>query len=110
MAGSEGKPWVQMLWDAGVGGPTRTACLLAGCDLQTSGVKRNSAKNTLSFQQRAGNFKTSSKRIRVENYIGIVKGRFQILGSTLPLTDLGHMDKIVKSCFLLHNFGPQIIF
>lgn len=99
----------QMLYDAGVSAKTKTAATLAGCDLVTSGLVRTSKKNDLSGVQRSKNFSVSSLRIRVENFIGIVKQRFQILGETHPISDLGMMDKIVYTCFMLHNFGPAII-
>ena len=51
----------------------------------------------------------SSLRIRVENFIGIVKQRFKIMGTVTPIADIGMMDKIVYLCFTLHNFGPPII-
>ena len=66
-------------------------------------------KNHLNHVQRSNNFKVSSVRIRVENFIGIVKQRFHILRKPLPLVDLGMMDKIFYSCFMLHNFGPPIV-
>ena len=105
----EGSKRPQMLYDAGVSAKTKTAATLAGCDLVTSGIVRNSKKNDLSAVQRSKNFSVSSLRIRVENFIGIVKQRFQILGETHPIADLGMLDKIVYTCFMLHNFGPPII-
>jgi hypothetical protein len=103
------EPWPQHLYDAGVSRRTRSACLECKCDLQTSGIVRNSAKNHMSYQQRSQNFKTSSLRIRVENFIGIIKQRFKILNQNIPLTELGLLDKVVFSCFMLHNFGNPII-
>ena len=63
----DGKPWPQMLYDAGVTARTKTAAQQAGCDLVTSGIVRKSKSNTLSFAQRSTNFR--SLRIRVENFI-----------------------------------------
>jgi hypothetical protein len=47
--------------------------------------------------------------VRVENFIGIVKQRFKILGHTFSVNDLPIMDKVVYLCFMLHNFGSVII-
>jgi len=47
-------------------------------------------------------------RIRVENFIGIVKRRFKILTSIVQIEDLGMLDKIVYTCFM-HNFGPPVV-
>jgi hypothetical protein len=99
----------QMLYDAGVSAKTKTAAMLAGCDLLTSGIVRNSAKSTHSYIQRASNYTISGRRIRVENFIGIVKNRFRILQTKIPITMLGMLDKIVYTCFMLHNFGSIII-
>ena len=105
----DGKPWPQMLYDAGVTARTKTAAQQAGCDLVTSGIVRKSKSNTLSFAQRSTNFRVSSLRIRVENFIGIIKRHFKILRTVIPLSDIGMMDKIVYACFMLHNFGSLII-
>jgi hypothetical protein len=55
--------------------------------------------------QRSANQRVSSMRMRVENFIGLVKQRFKILGKVHTLRDLGMIDKIVYLCFMLHNFG-----
>ena len=105
----EGEEWPKLLYDAGVSTRTKTVARSAKCDLVTSGVCRKSKNSTLSGVQRSENFGTSSLRIRVENFIGIVKRRFRVLGLTFPINDIGMMDKIVFTCFMLHNFGPAII-
>lgn len=107
----EGEPVPRLLYDAGVGTKTRVAAAKAGFELVTSGIVRNSKLSTLSHLQRQENFNTSSKRIRVENMIGIAKRRFKILSSSsiLAIEDLGMMDKIVYLCFMLHNFGQRTV-
>ena len=104
-----GKPWSKLLYDAGVTSKTKSALLKAECDLVTSGIVRNNKNNHLSFQQRAKNFAVSSLRIRVENFIGIVKNKNRILTKVMPLVDIGMMDKIVYCAFMLHNFGFPIV-
>ena len=105
-----GSTWTpQMLYDAGVTHRTKTAARAVGFKMNTSGIVRKSKKNALSAAQRSKNFRVSSVRIRVENFIGIVKQRFKILKVPLRQTDLGMMDKIVYICFMLHNFGPAIV-
>ena len=104
-----GGEWPKFLYDAGVSAKTKTAFLHACVDLVTSGIVRNSAESELSAAQRTVNFKWSSKRIRVENFIGIVKRRFKVLKNVVALDDLGMMDRLVYTCFMLHNFGPPII-
>jgi hypothetical protein len=99
----------QLLYDAGVTTRTKTAAMLAGFEVVTSGIVRKSKLNPLSHIQRSHNFKVSSIRIRVENFIGIVKQRFRILGRPLALADLGMMDRIFYTCFMLHNFGNPIV-
>lgn len=69
----EGKEWPKLLYDAGVSRKTKTAALEANFEIVTSGIVRNSKNSTLSFQQREENFSVSSLRIRVENFIGIVR-------------------------------------
>lgn len=105
----EGEPWPQLLYDAGVSAPTKTAAKLVGCDLVSSGYVRTNAKNTLSYQQRTSNYNISSLRMRVENFIGIIKNRFQLLRTTIQSEDIGMMDELVYLCFMLHNFGTPII-
>ena len=102
-------PEPKLLYDAGVSAKTKTVARAVKCNLITSGIKRNSKASTLSGVQRGTSFRVSSLRIRVENFIGIVKQRFRILGTILPVSDLGIMDKIVYACFMLHNFGHPII-
>jgi hypothetical protein len=104
-----GEPWSKLLYDAGVSRRTKTVAQAAKCDLLTSGIVRNSAKSSLSAIQRKRNFETSSLRIRVENFIGIVKQRFKILTKVHSNRDLPIMDKLVYVCFMLHNFGTPII-
>jgi hypothetical protein len=76
-----GMPWSQLLYDAdaGVSNKTKPEAQAAHCDMVTSGIVRNSAKSSLSAIQRASNFLNSSKRIRVENFIGLVAGRSKVL-------------------------------
>jgi hypothetical protein len=105
----EGAPLPLHLYDNGVSKRTKAASLDAKFELATSGVVRNSALETLSFQQRQGNFGCSALRIRVENFIGIVKQRFRILRTVIHMDDIGMMDKIVWLCFMLHNFNGPII-
>lgn len=97
------------LYDAGVSHRTQTAAATAGFKLGLSGIVRKSKDNPLSFAQRSTNFRVSSLRIRVENFIGIVKQRFRVLNKPLAMADLGMMDNIFYSCFMLHNFGRPII-
>ena len=99
----------EFLYDAGVSAKSKTLAMSAGCKLVTSGITRKSKTSNLSTIQRNTNFRVSSLRIRVENFIGIVKQRFKILTSTIDIADLGMMDDIVYACFMLHNFGPPII-
>lgn len=106
----EGAVWAQLLYDAGVSAPTKTAAMCAHCDLVCSGIVRKSKESNLSARQRDVNFSYSSLRIRVENFIGIVKHRYKSLGKVLPLDDLGMMDDIVYAAFMLHNFGHPVIF
>ena len=105
----DGDPNVGFLYDAGVHSKTRSAFLHCGAKLNTSAWKRKSKHSTKSFVTRQNDYKKSNKRIRVENFIGIVKAKFKILRETIPVTLLGMLDKIVYSCFMLHNFGPPII-
>lgn len=98
-----------LLYDAGASDKSKTAARAAGFSLITSGIVRNSAKSPLSFVQRESNKSTSSLRMRVENFIGIVKQRFRVLDSVFPLEDLGIMDDVVFACFVLHNFNNPII-
>jgi hypothetical protein len=97
------------LYDAGVSARSKAYAKEAGCILKTSGIVRKSSKSPLSYWQRGTNFSISKKRIRVENFIGIVKRRFLILTSEIPLSMLGMVDEITYACFMLHNFGPPII-
>jgi hypothetical protein len=99
----------QLLYDAGVSRNTKTAAQAVNCDLVTSGIVRKSAKSSLSAQQRRANFRTSSLRIRVENFIGIVKQRFRVLSRIHTNSDLPVTGKVVYVCFMLHNFGFPII-
>jgi hypothetical protein len=101
--------WSKLLYDAGVSRRTKTVAQASKCDMLTSGIVRNSAKSTLSGLQRKRNFQISSLRIRVENFIGIVKQRFKLLTKVHTNRDLPIMDKLVYVCFMLHNFGPPII-
>jgi hypothetical protein len=105
----DGHPWAQLFYDAGVSTKTKTAAMNAGIDLVCSGIVRKKKTSLLSYQQRTTNFKHSSMRIRVENFIGIVKKRFKILNTTIATEDIGMMDKIVYACFIFHNFGNPII-
>lgn len=104
-----GEEWPRFLYDAGVSAKTQTAFLHACVDLVTSGIVRNSAEHELSAAQRTVNFTWSSRRIRVENFIGIVKCRFKVLKNVVVLDDLGMMDRMVYTCFMLHNFSNPII-
>ena len=106
----QGSPEAALLYDAGVSAKTKTLASSVGCSLVTSGMVRKSKASNLSGLQRSTNFNASSLRIRVENFIGILKQRFQILGKILQVSDLGIMDKIVFACCMLHNFGPPIIY
>jgi hypothetical protein len=104
-----GRPLPGHMYDAGASARSKSASLLAGCSLVTSGISRKSKSDSLSYQQRSNNFQVSSMRIRVENFIGIVKQRFKVLGKILPMHDLGMMNKLVYACFMLHNFGvPKV--
>jgi hypothetical protein len=105
----EGERKPQSLYDAGVTAKTKTAAMAAGFVCVTSGIVRKSAKSHLSAIQRSSNFRTASMRIRVENFIGIVKMRYQILKTPLAMSDLGLMNRIFYTCFMLHNFGRPII-
>ena len=105
----EGESKAELLYDAGVSAKTKTVAQAAGFDVVTSGIVRKSAESSLSGRQRGENFKISSLRIRVENFIGIVKQHFRILCTTRPFTDLPIMSKMVYVCFMLHNFGTPII-
>ena len=99
----------KLLYDAGVTHETKTAARKAGFLLITSGDKRKSAKSKFSYQRRWRKYRVSTLRIRVENMIGIVKQKFKILQHVLPIADIGMMDKIVFTCFMLHNFGFQTV-
>jgi hypothetical protein len=105
----EGKPKYQCIYDAGISTKTKTFARIRGCDLRTSGIVRKNKNNPLSCAQRDTNFEFSSLRIRVENFIGIVKQKFKVLKRTFAIDDLGIMDKVVYTCFMLHNFGHPII-
>lgn len=105
----EGEPRAKLLYDAGVSSRTRVAAKAVRCDLELSGTTRNSAKSNLSYDQRAKNFRVSSLRIRVENFIGIVKNHFKVLGTLFSINDLPIMDKVVFTCFMMHNFKKPII-
>lgn len=105
----EGRDPCVSLYDAGVSHRTQAAAAAAGFKLGLSGIVRKSKNSTLSFAQRTANFRVSSLRIRVENFIGNVKQRFRVLNKPLAMADLGFMDCIFYCCFLLHNFGTPII-
>ena len=62
--------------DSGVSQRTLDALRRAGIELDTSGIRRRSAASTLSRQQRQKNFERSRLRIRVKNFIGIIKTKF----------------------------------
>ena len=97
------------LYDAGVHNKTITAALEAGFVMETSGRRRQSAASVMSLYERQYRYGKSKKRIRVEDFIGIVKKKFQILTDRLPATEMGFVDKIVFVCYALHNFGFPII-
>jgi hypothetical protein len=99
---------VQLGYDAGISQVTKAAARRAGFEMVTSGTPRNSAKSNKSHAQRDRDQQFSTVRIRVENFIGIVKKRFRVLYYNFPIADLAIMDKIVYICFMLHNFGPPI--
>jgi hypothetical protein len=105
----DGQPWPKLMYNAGVSRKTKTVANAASCDLVTSGIVRKSKDSALSALQRSVNFGNSSLRIRVENLIGIVKNRFKILKATMQIDDIGMMDKVVFTCFILHNFGAPTI-
>jgi hypothetical protein len=48
-------------------------------------------------------------RIRIENFIGILKQRYKILNSTIVTEDIGIMDEIFFTCCMLQNFGYPTI-
>jgi hypothetical protein len=106
---ADGKSWSQLLYDAGVSRNTKQCAQRSKCDMCCSGIVRKSAKSSLSAIQRKENFQTSSLRIRVENFIGIVKQRFKVLTRVHSNRDFPIMDKLVYVCFMLHNFGHPII-
>ena len=93
----------------GVSAMTKASARAAGCDLVTTGDKRNRKEHTHSYQRRVKSYPNSALRIRVENMIGIVKHKFKILQNVLPIHFLGLMDKIVYVCFMLFNFGFRTI-
>jgi hypothetical protein len=108
-ATAPGAPRCACLYDAGVSQKIKTVARAANCHMKTSGIVRNSKQSPLSAVQRSGNFGCSSRRMRVENFIGIVKQRFKVLGHKFSVSDLPLMDKVVYLCFMLHNFGSVII-
>ena len=105
-----GQTPAQLMYDAGVSGKTRSKLSKVMCELITSGMVRKSKDSSLSFVQRDDNYNVSKLRIRVEDFIGIVKGQFAILRNVVPIHDIAIMDKMVATCFYLHNFGYPIIF
>ena len=114
----DGKKWdcddsnlhPRMLYDAGVSATTKTAAQNANFDLLLSGIVRHSKQNPLSARQRTLNKHVSSRRIRVENIIGIIKNHAKIITSNLHISELAMMDKIFYICCMLHNFRSQKIF
>lgn len=101
---------MKLLYDAGVGPRTRGACLEAGCELKTSGIIRNSKESDLSWQQRVSNYDISVLRIRVENFIGVNKARYAVLKRReFKTEEMGMMDEVIFTCYMLRNFGPPII-
>jgi hypothetical protein len=106
-----GAPRSKLLYDAGVSRRTKTVALEANCDLTTSGIVRTpgGGEASLSGVQRMTNEDISSLRIRVENFIGIVKKRFKVLGRVHASKDIPIMEKVIYVCFMLHNFSCPII-
>jgi hypothetical protein len=98
-----------MLYDCGIG--VDSICLAdeAGFELRTSGVIRKSRKSSQSAVQRIANTQTASMRIRVENFIGLVKKRFLVLGVVHKLEDLPMVERWGWLAFTLHNFSYPII-
>ena len=105
----KGEPKPVMQYDAGATSKTRSRLLHAGCHLETSGSRRATSDTLLSLSGRFGRRKVSGQRMRVENFICIVKNRFQVLKEVISMNRLGMVDKIVYTCFVLHNFANPII-
>ena len=98
------------LYDSGVRRKTKTLALESGFELVTSGIVRTSMKHALSAYQRLTNWRHSSMRIRVENFIGSVKQHFRLLTNKLPYNDIPIMSKLVYLAYMLHNFRPNTVF
>lgn len=58
----------------------------------------------LSNRQKAYNEKLSSLRVRVEIAFGMLKKKFKILSNIIEYSNTRICGKIIRSCFLLHNF------
>ena len=50
------------------------------------------------------NYLHARGRVKVENTIGLVKGKFKIIGTTMRQKKLHNVIVLVKSTFSVHNF------
>ena len=74
-------------------------------------------KQQLSLQEVERSKRLSKVRIHIERVIGVLKNKYTILQSTLPInlikhksdTDYANIDKILTVCAALVNLSPSVV-
>ncbi|CAH1991680.1 unnamed protein product [Acanthoscelides obtectus] len=70
----------------------------------TENVMKPYSINGISHDEKVFNYRLCRARRVVENVFGILASRFRILLSTITLSTVEKVDKVVLACCVLHNF------